>query len=165
MSQSTPFRQRPNLHLALRTFSGSPLQNDQPRAFSTPVQSSLPTPTGTPLGTTAYSPFRSAGLKPPTPLHRSLSPKIRRQGRWNANTGRHFRIKRTLRSKPAWLLLTVFMLIFWWFNGGRQELDEVKLSASGLGRELLRGMRMQDFQFYPASNPKILVPAPPQYIW
>ncbi|MCJ1278851.1 hypothetical protein MMC21_006670 [Puttea exsequens] len=53
------------------------------------------------------------------------------------------------------LLLLLFALVLWWFNGGSQEVDVVKLNASGLGKELLQERRMHDYQFYPATNPKI----------
>ena len=48
-------------------------------------------------------------------------------------------------------------LTLWWFNGGSEELDVVKLSAAGLGKEFLKERRMGDFQFLPATNPKIHV--------
>ena len=51
----------------------------------------------------------------------------------------------------------VFALTLWWFNGGSEELDVVKLGAAGLRKELLNERRMHDYQFYPATNPKIHV--------
>lgn len=120
---------------------------------------------GTPLATTSYSPFASAGLKPPKvnsfpcsdfydtdmPIkHRPREPSIH-------DKFGLLRFRRLLGGKPIWLVLMGLALVFWWFNGGSHELDVVKLSASGLGKELMRVRRMQDYQFYPASNPKIHV--------
>ena len=51
----------------------------------------------------------------------------------------------------------VLALTILWFNGGREEIDAVKMSARGFGNDILQEKRMQDFQFYPATNPKIHV--------
>ena len=48
-------------------------------------------------------------------------------------------------------------LSLWWFNGGSEELDIVKLGTAGLGKEFLYERRMHNYQFYPATNPKIHV--------
>ena len=68
-----------------------------------------------------------------------------------------YRIRRSLSSKPLLFLLVLAALTFWWSHGGSNELDYVKLSASGFGRELLQDARTQDLQFFPATNPKIHV--------
>lgn len=48
-------------------------------------------------------------------------------------------------------------LSLWWFNGGSGELDIVKRGTAGLGKEFLYERRMHNYQFYPATNPKIHV--------
>ena len=68
---------------------------------------------------------------------------------------RRLPLRQVFRSKPIWLFLMGMALLLWWFNGGSDKLDVVKLSATGLGKEFLEGMKMQEYQFYPASNPKI----------
>lgn len=164
MTQPPPLRNRPNLHLALTQLNGSPRQQGPgtplaSSSFSTPRHS----PAGTPYGKTAYSPCHSASLKPPTPsLYGSPSP----FARWRNSHGFYsnyswFRVKRTFASKPVWLLLMVAALFVWWFNGGSEELDLVKLGASGLGKEIMSERKMHDYQFYPASNPKIHVGCSP----
>ena len=158
MSQPPPFRQRPNLQLALTQLTGSPRHLSQGTPSTTPLSTPLPTLGGTPFGITAYSPFRSAGLKLPTPYSSASSFETRRTAaNSNYRNYNHFRIKRSLSSKPIWLFLMVIALTLWWYNGGSKELDLVKLSATGLGKELLRDRRMGGFQFLPASNPKIHV--------
>lgn len=82
---------------------------------------------------------------------------MRRWGRSFRSKVNWFRIKRIFSSKPLVLLLLVLALALWWFNGGSEDLDIVKLSASGLGKELMQERRMHDYQFYPATNPKIHV--------
>ena len=164
MSREPPFQRRPNLHLALTPLTGSPRQY----STSTPTsraETPVPTPTSTPLATTSYSPFTSAGLKPlgansfptaqpygsATPF-KSRPRELRLYSRYN-----WLQMRRIFRSKPIWLALMGFALMLWWFNGGSHDLDALKLSASELGKELMQGRRMQDYQFYPASNPKIHV--------
>ena len=164
MSQPPPFRQRPNLHLAFAPLTGFPKHyiNTEPTSRSeTPV----PTPTGTPLATTLYSPFALAGLK---------APKVNSFSRSDSNGAAipykpwlhelpfyskysWFRVRRIFSSKPVWLFLMALALTLWWFSDGGHELDVVKLTASGFGKEFMQGRRMQDYQFYPASNPKIYV--------
>lgn len=51
----------------------------------------------------------------------------------------------------------IVALALWWFNGGSEEMNVVKLGASGLGKDFLHERRMHDYQFYPATNPKIHV--------
>ena len=157
MSQIPPFRQRPNLHLALTQLSGSPRHPSQLISGSTPVSSPVPTPGGTPFATTAYSPLRSAGLKIPTPYSSTPSFPARRFSISPHGDHLWFHVRRLLSSKPIWLTLLVAALTLWWFNGLSDEVDVVKLNAAGLGKELLQERRMQDYQFYPATNPKIHV--------
>ena len=153
MSQAPPFRQRPNLHLALTPLTGSPRRPNQ----STPSTTPLGTPGRTPLGTTAYSPFRSAGVKAPAPYSSTPSPILRRPLHSSSDGYTWIRIKRYLFSRPTGLFLMVLALTILWFNGGREEIDAVKMSARGFGKDILQEKRMQDFQFYPATNPKIHV--------
>lgn len=165
MTDRPPFRQRPKLHLALTHMTGSPRGFYQSTPSSTPsttpFRTPVRTPSGTPLATTSYSPLASAALKAPSPYGSPVSFRPRRKS--NSYYGRNKRVplKRLLSSKPACLLLMVAALALWWFNGGRKELDVVKISASDLGRDLLRERRMQDYQFFPATNPKIHVSSRP----
>ena len=153
MSQAPPFRQRPNLHLALTQLTGSPRRPNQ----STPSTTPLGTPGRTPLGTTAYSPFRSAGVKAPSPYSSTPSPILRRPLHSSYDGYTWIRIKKYIFSRPTGLFLMVLALTILWFNGGREEMDAVKMSARGFGKDVLQEKRMQDFQFYPATNPKIHV--------
>ena len=68
-----------------------------------------------------------------------------------------YRIRRFLSSKPLLFLLVLGALTFWWSHGRSNELDLVKLSASGFGSELFQDARTQGLQFFPATNPKIHV--------
>ena len=157
MSQHPPLRNRPNLHLALTQLNGSPRHHGQATPTTTSLSAPSRSPAETPFGKTAYSPFRSAGLKPPTPYGGPISFAPRRSDRSLYGNYNWFRIKRAFASKPILLVLMVFALIIWWFNGGSAEIDVVKLSASGFGKEFLNERRMHDYQFYPATNPKIHV--------
>ncbi|KAG8528740.1 uncharacterized protein KY384_006427 [Bacidia gigantensis] len=69
------------------------------------------------------------------------------------------RLLRGVPPKMCWAAVKevgpALVLTIWWFNGGRQELDEVKLNAAGLGKGLLTERRMHNYQFYPVTNPKI----------
>ena len=157
MSQP-PLRNRPNLRLALTDLTGSPRQS----ALSTPPPSSrfitpYPTPGDTPFAKTAYSPYYSAGLKSPLVYGTPESFTPRRANRvCHCNYNGH-RLKHLFASKPVWLFLMVVALVLWWFNGGSEEINVVKLGASSLGRDFLHERRMHDYQFYPATNPKIHV--------
>ena len=157
MSQP-PLRNRPNLHLALTDLTGSPRQSAQ----STPPPTSrfitpYPTPGDTPFARTAYSPYYSAGLKVPTVYETPESNTPRRTSRSCYRKFHWYHFKPFFASRPVWLLLMVVALTLWWFNGGSEELNVVKLGASGLSKEFLHEKRMRDYQFYPATNPKIHV--------
>ena len=143
----TPFRHRPNLHLSLTQLAGSP------RALGR--ASTLPF--GTPLTSTTYSPFRSAGLKPPTPYGGPMQFTPRYESRRYFETYSWYRIKRMLNSKPLWFLLALLTLTVWWFHGGSDELSMAKLDAKRLGKDLFPEGRTKNLQFFPASNPKIHV--------
>jgi len=165
MSQAPPLRSRPNLHLALTQLNGSPRQLGPGTPLANPSLSTpYHSPAGTPYGKTAYSPYHSASLKPPTPsLYEDQSPFAHRRNSYRPyGNCSWFRIRRTFASKPIWLLLMFAGLIVWWLNGGSEELDVVKLGASGFAKELMNQREMHDYQFYPASNPKIHVGCSPQ---
>ena len=157
MSQAPPLRSRPNLHLGLTKLTGSPRHPSQNTPPATPSFNPYPSPGDTPLAKTAYSPFSSAGLKAPHPygsVH-IISPRVR--GRpWYRNYA-WFRVRRVLASKPILLVFMLIALSVWWFNGGSGELDIVKRGTAGLGKEFLYERRMHNYQFYPATNPKIHV--------
>ena len=62
-----------------------------------------------------------------------------------------------LGSKSTWLFLMAVALMLWWFNGLSEGMDGVKISAAELGKGFLQERQMQDYQFFPATNPKIHV--------
>ena len=154
MSQGPPLRNRPNFHLGLTQLNGSPRHASQSTPTRSPLATPYPTPGDTPSAKTSYSPFPSASPKRSNGYEVPLLRPTRRQG--NSFIER-IDIKRALISKPLLLVLLVFALAIWWLNGGSEELDLVKLSASGLGRELMQERRMHDYRFYPATNPKFHV--------
>ena len=157
MSQP-PLRNRPNLHLASTDLTGSPRQSAQ----STPTLTSrfvtaYPTPGDSPCAKTVYSPYYSMGLKAPAIYETPDSFASRRtKGSCYRNYNRYW-FKGVFASKPAWLLLMVFVPALWWLNRGSNEINVVKLRASSLGKEFVRERRMHDYQFFPATNPKIHV--------
>ena len=155
MSFTPPFRtlrNRPDLHLSFKPVT------------RTPSQSAQSTPTSTPLfrnfSSTSYSPFRSAGLKPPAPFGDSgrLSPKLRRPRKHHSQ---HvlLKLKCLIVNRAAWFLLLLFCLFWWWAIGWREELDPIRAGPIGvrLGLKLFEPEGTKDLQFFPASNPKIHV--------
>ena len=54
----------------------------------------------------------------------------------------------------------VTALALWWYHGGSDDINAVKLGASSLSKEFMRERRMHDYQFFPATNPKIHVGFP-----
>ena len=157
MSQAPPLRSRPNLHLGLTKLTGSPRHPNQSTPPATPFFNPYPSPGDTPLAKTAYSPFPSAGLKAPYPYGSGDIITPRARGRpWYHNYA-WFRVRRVLASKPILLVFMLIALSLWWFNGGSGELDTVKRGTAGLGKEFLYERRMHNYQFYPATNPKIHV--------
>ena len=157
MSQAPPLRSRPNLHLGLTKLTGSPRHPNQSTPPATSFYNPYPSPGDIPFAKTAYSPFSSGGLKAPHPYGSGdiITPKDRRRY-WYGNCA-WSRIRRVLASKPIVLVCMLVALSFWWFNGGSEELDIVKHETAGLGKEFLRERRMHNYQFYPATNPKIHV--------
>ena len=157
MSQAPPLRSRPNLHLGLSKLTGSPRPPNQSTPPTTPFSNPYPSPGETPLAKTAYSPFSSAGLKAPHPYGSGDITIPRNRGRpWYGNYA-WFRVRRVLASKPILLVCMLIALSLWWCNGGSEEVDIVKLGTAGLGKEFLYERRMHNYQFYPATNPKIHV--------
>lgn len=148
MAQTPPFRNRPKSQLEFARLTGSP---------SYPGQSDQTTSLlSTPQNIIAYSPFRSAGIRPPAQYEVPVqfAPKWTQKLKYYT---RHssFPIRRLLSSKPLWLVLMIGALSLWCFQGGRDELDLVKLRANGFGNELFREERTRNLQFFPAENPKI----------
>ena len=161
MSQAPPLRSRPNLHLGLTKLTGSPRHPNQSTPPATPFYNPYPSPGNTPLAKTANSPFSSAGFKAPHPYGSRdiITPRDRPRDRgryWYGNCA-WFRIRRILASKPIVLVFMLATLSLWWVNGGSKELDIVKHGTAGLGKEFLHERRMHNYQFYPATNPKIHV--------
>ena len=157
MSQP-PLRTRPNLHLASTDLTGSPRQS----VYSTPKLTTrfvtpYPTPGDTPSARTSYSLSHSAGLTEPA-IYETPEPFASRRtsGSYYRDCTR-YRIKRVFTRKSLWLLPMVLVLLFWWFYGSSREINVVKLKANSLGKGLVQERRMHDYQFFPATNPKIHV--------
>lgn len=153
MAQTPPFRSRPKISLPIYRFTGSP----RPSGYATPVSSGASTPNGTPFATTAYSPFRSAGLKPPNPYHtsRNASPDRERSSYFDSYSW--FRTKRRLSSKPLWFFLALLGLLIWWSRGRWKTMDLVQLQTDHIGRDYIGEGPTKGLQFFPATNPKIHV--------
>ncbi|KAI9809093.1 MAG: hypothetical protein M1825_002382 [Sarcosagium campestre] len=142
MSWTPPFRGRRNLTLNL-----SPM----PRS---PVGTYLNSPLGTPLGATAYSPFRSASLQAPHPYDQPSGFISRHSLCRHAKHSLH-RLGRVLTSTALWFFITLTALIWWWGHGGRYGLDAVRQRSGGFRAEKFAIEAFSDLQFFPASNPKI----------
>jgi len=144
MAHTPPFRNRPNLHLSLPSLAGLPM---------TSLQS---TPGTTPFNTTTCSPFRSADPKTPAsqggPLHFVPRRSSCIYGRYGSSKPR-----RLLSGRAFLLGAVIFGLIYWWSNGGREDLEVAKLRSNSLKEELFAPEITKNLQFYPASNPKIHV--------
>lgn len=149
MTQTPPFGGRSKLHLALTQLTGSPGHISQSshgfNALTTPVSHAT------------YSPFRSAGLAPPTPYGgpTHFTPRAQKSNRRDTYTW--FRLGWVLSSKPIWFMLMLGTLVLWWFNGGRDEMELVRVGAAEFGRDFFQEQRTQGLQFFPAANPKIHV--------
>lgn len=153
MAQTPPFRNRPKLHIALSRPTGSPRNF----GYQTPASSAPTTPNGTPFATTAYSPFRSAGLKPPTPYEGTINFKSKRGKEHYMDSYTKFRLKRMFTSRPLWLLVILAMMTFWWFQGTSRNDNIVRLDEKRLSKDLSSDGRTKGLQFFPATNPKIHV--------
>lgn len=149
MTQTPPFGGRPKLHLALTQLTGSPGHTSQSAHGFNALSTFVPHAT--------YSPFRSAGLAPPTPYGGPMQFTPRAQTSTRHDTYTWFRLGRVLSSKPVWSMLMLGALVLWWFNGGRNEMDLARSSAAEFGRDFFQEQRTQGLQFFPANNPKIHV--------
>src|SRR5579862_9052348 len=148
MSYATPPpRTRPDLYLTLPPLS--PSLESSSSYNGSPASTSF-----APFGATNYSPFRSVGLRPPSPFGSpALFPPRRRQTRgyiW-------CRIRRCFNSKILWFTATFFGLLLWWGNGGKDGWHKIRDSPSGFGIAVFGSEIIKDLQFFPASNPKIHV--------
>ena len=159
MSQTPSPRHRPNFHLSLTPLLGSSNQLYQ----ATPAgHTPFSTPHVSPFGLPSYSPFRSAGLRPPTPYGGSAQFTPRPQRKANSVYGSYtlFRLKRICTSRAFVLLIVVVLGFFcWWRAGLGTEIKIVKVGHGGfgLGSQLFEVEATKNLQFFPAANPKIHV--------
>ena len=154
MAQTPPFRSRPNLRLSLRPRYETP----SPSTHTTP----FPSPSSTPSVATKYSPFRSAGLKPPAPSSSLLphaSKSAKRAGKLKYRGSPWFRIRRVFTSRLVLCVLSLIGFLWWLGRGWKDELQIVRTSASefGLGTQIFKVKATKDLQFFSAANPKIHV--------
>lgn len=153
MAQTPPFRNRPKFHLELARLTGSPNyagQLDQ-------TTSSL----STPRNATTYSPFRSAGLRPPAQYEGPVQLTPSRIRKYKTYARRScFWVRRLVSNKLWWSILILWLLLLWWLKGGSDEVDLIKLKANGFGTEIFQEGRTRKLQFFPAENPKIHVCSP-----
>ncbi|KAL8679832.1 MAG: hypothetical protein Q9186_003898 [Xanthomendoza sp. 1 TL-2023] len=157
MASQRPFRARPNLHLSLTQQTGSPRNPNRPVPTSSRFASPFGTPTNSPLAITSYSPYQSAKLKAPSPygggaMH--FTPRQKHKYRRYCRTAL-LTVKRVLITRTTWLLLVLVLTMFWWLNGGSEELGVTRVGAAGFGRDFFQDGVTQDMQFFPPSNPKI----------
>jgi len=162
MSRTPSPRHRPNFHLSLTPLLGTPNQIYQ---ATPPGQTPFSTPHVSPFGLTTYSPFRSAGLRPPTPYGGSVQFTPKPQRKANSVYGSYtlFRLKRICTSRALVLLIVVVVGFFWWWRAGLgSEIKVVKVGRTGfgLGSQLVEPEATKDLQFFPAANPKIHVRRP-----
>lgn len=150
MTQTPPLGGRSKLPVPLTHLTGSP--GEPSKSANSFSAFSVPGPK------TNYSPFRFAGLQPPTTYVRSMqyaprrAPKSRDYGTYTK-----LRLGHILSSRPLWFLLLFGALMMWWFHGGRDEMDLVRDGATKLSREFFSEERTRGLQFFPATNPKIHV--------
>jgi hypothetical protein len=139
MTQTPPSRVRPNLHLNLTPFGLSPTSS----YHTSPGIASY-----NPFGTTNYSPFRSAGLRPPLVLFAPRRPKAKAYA-W-------YLVKRYLFGKVIWFLAVFLGLVWLWgghWNGGIGDRSE----GGGIGIGIARSEITAGLRFFPAGNTKIHV--------
>ncbi|KAL8686216.1 MAG: hypothetical protein Q9218_007266, partial [Villophora microphyllina] len=154
MASHRPFRPRPNLHLAL-THTGSPRTPATAAPTSSSFSSPFRTPT-TPLATIAYSPFQSGKLKAPSPFGGPMhfTPRQKHKYRRYCRAA-WIKAKRMLNARATWFLAMVSLIMVWWINGGRHELNAVGLGGARFGKDFFKDGVTQGMQFFPPSNPKI----------
>ncbi|MCJ1311269.1 hypothetical protein MMC25_004940 [Agyrium rufum] len=146
-----PFRSRPNLHLSFTP----------PSSHSTPCPSSrspfLSAADLTPLGSTRYSPFRSASLKTPS-SYDGIGLANSKLDSPSGSFGRHrrryvwYRLQRALTSRVAFGLLCFVLMLVWW--GGRWR-DEVVIFGEQIEAQLFQAEATKGLQFVPAVHPGI----------
>ncbi|MCJ1397304.1 hypothetical protein MMC11_000496 [Xylographa trunciseda] len=153
MAPTTPSRLRPDLHLTFTSPMGSPNPLYLAPSGLTPFTAIRVSPLAT-----DYSPFRSAGLKPPTPYGGSVqfSPRPRQSGGVCLDMS-WIRTKRLCSSRLSLLVLIIIGALCWWRAGINDEVEIVRLGASefGFGSQLFEMEATKDLQFFPAVNPKI----------
>lgn len=159
MSQTPSPRHRPNFHLSLTPLLGTP---NQIYHATPPAHTPFSTPHASSFGLTNYSPFRSAGLRPPTPYGGSVQFTPRSQRKANSVYGSYtlFRLKRIFTSRALVLLIVVVVGFFWWWRAGlgsETKIIKVGRSGFGLGSQLFEVEATKELQFFPAANPKIHV--------
>jgi hypothetical protein len=141
-----PSRTRPGLHLMLPPISPSPTSSS---SRGSPVLVPF-----APFGATNYSPFRSAGLRPPSPFGGPVlfSPHQQASGyRW-------CRARRCLGSRILWFMVAFLGLLIWWGRGGgRGDWQMVRVKSSDSKTAKFGSEVTKDLQFFPAGNPKIHV--------
>ncbi|MCJ1476096.1 hypothetical protein MMC13_004761 [Lambiella insularis] len=151
---STPSRLRPDFHLSFTPLVGTPNQFYQTTPGSTPFL----TPRHTSFATN-YSPFRSAGLKPPTPYGGSVQfiPRPKQKQSHTLNTYKCIRLAPLFSGRLLLLLLVIIGSLWWWRAGLTSELELVRVGVSefGLGNQLFEIEATKDLKFFPAANPKI----------
>jgi hypothetical protein len=143
MSRTPTYHRRQTFHLPLSNLDNpltSGQKNTQPNS-----------PFGAP-----YSPYRSAELKPPTPYGGPMrfAP---RGSYWRAAKATAGKLQYLLSKRPFWFVIVFLGLLWWWGNGGKEDLELVKVKSAGIKNELFAPQLTRGFQFYPASNPKIHV--------
>ncbi|KAL8687695.1 MAG: hypothetical protein Q9224_005079, partial [Gallowayella concinna] len=137
--------------------TGSPRNPNRAVPTSSRFASPYGTPTTSPLAITSYSPYQSAKLKAPSPygggaMH--FTPRQKHKYRRYCRTAL-LTVKRVLITRTTWLLLVLVLTMFWWLNGGSEELGVTRVGAAGFGSDFFQDGATQDMQFFPPSNPKI----------
>ncbi|KAH0538202.1 hypothetical protein FGG08_005171 [Glutinoglossum americanum] len=144
MPFSTPSRTRSGLYLTLPPASISPTPS--------PFRGSPASTSFTPFGVTNYSPFRSAGLQPPSHFGGPVPFCPRRQ---QAGGYVWCRARRCLSSRTLWFVVAFFGLLLWWGNGGKEDWQTMRNRSSDLGIAIFGSEITKDLRFFPASDPKI----------
>lgn len=144
MSQTPPFRIRPDLHLNLIPTEASPLTS----RYTSPILTSS--------ATNVYSPFHSASLRIQTPYGTPVqfSPKA---SRWACGSYGCGRLRRVLTSRVVWFVIVIFGLICWWTVGEKPSSQTTRPKTRNSTKDILEPDPTRGLRFFPASNPKIQV--------